>query len=101
MRSAWSSLKEKLDAIKLNNLPFGRLFTKPCKGYYILTNVKTTIRRARTAPIFMNMSLLRAGINSDKPYHRKNRTNAMVAQDQAVIHSPVVRQNLTAHSGNL
>ena len=85
----WPSLKEMLDAIKLNSLPKGRLFVNLCEVYYILTNVRTTKRSAGTAAIFMNISLLRAGMNSAKPYHRKNRTNAMVAQDQPVIHYPL------------
>jgi hypothetical protein len=57
------------------------------------------MRRARTAPIFVNRSLLRAGIKADRPNHRKNRTIAIV--DQAIIHSPLVNLNVTAHSGNL
>ena len=87
-----------LDAIKINSLPNRRLFLNPYERYYILTNVKTTKRSANTAATFMNMSLLRAGMNSAKPYHRKNRTNAIVAQDQAIIHSPLVKKKLTTQS---
>jgi hypothetical protein len=39
--------------------------------------MKTAMRMASTAPIFVNMSLLRAGMKADKPNQRKNRTIAI------------------------
>ena len=58
--------------------------------------VKTATRRAKTAPIFMNISDFRAGTKADKPYHRKNKTKQIVLND--MLHSPLVKLLLTVQT---
>lgn len=52
------------------------------------TKGSTAVRIARTAPTFLNISVLRAGTKADRPNQRKNKAIHQPEIVAGILHSP-------------
>jgi hypothetical protein len=66
---------------------------------YIPSKLNRTKPSAKTAPTFLNMSVLRAGTKAARPYQRKNRSKHQAEIVAGMLHSPFEILVLTVQVG--